>query len=187
VAEIRTFPDAVLTTARLTLRPFTESDVEAVQTAAADPVTQAWLPLPHPYTRLHAQTWCRDTAPTVRATGRGLVRAVEADGSLVGSIDLKRTDWASAVTEIGYWTTPSARGSGVMTEATAALARWVLDAMGFERVELRVAPGNAASIRVAEKAGFAREGVARSAGYVRAGRVDLVIFSLIRADLGLLG
>jgi RimJ/RimL family protein N-acetyltransferase len=185
VAEIRTFTDAVLTSTRLTLRPFTESDIDAVLVAATDPVTQAWLPLPQPYLREHAHTWCCDTAPSVRASGRGLVRAVEAAGHLVGSIDLKRTDWASGVTEIGYWTTPSARGGGVMTEATTTLARWVLDVMGFERVELRVAQANAASIRVAEKAGFVREGVARSAGYIRAGRVDLVIYSFIRADLGL--
>jgi RimJ/RimL family protein N-acetyltransferase len=111
---------------------------------------------------------------------------VEADGCLVASIDLKRTDWAAGVTEIGYWTTsPFARGTGVMTEATQTLARWVLELIGFARVELRIATGNAASIRVAEKAGFGREGVARSAGYFHAGRVDLVIYSLIRADLGL--
>ena len=51
MAEIRTFPDAVLTSGRLTLRPFTESDIDAVLVAATDPVTQAWLPLPQPYLR----------------------------------------------------------------------------------------------------------------------------------------
>ncbi|MDQ1629815.1 MAG: hypothetical protein QOI54_3559 [Actinomycetota bacterium] len=70
-----------------------------------------------------------------------------------------------------------------MTEAARALAHWVLDQMGFARVELRIAPGNLASLRVAEKAGFRREGVARSAGIVHHGRVDLVIFSLLPADL----
>jgi RimJ/RimL family protein N-acetyltransferase len=108
---------------------------------------------------------------------------VESDGRLVAAIDLKRTDWISGVTEIGYWTSPSARGRGVMTEAAGALAQWVLDQMGFARVELRIAPGNLASLRVAEKVGFRREGVARSAGIVHHGRVDLVIFSLLPADL----
>ena len=50
----------------------------------------------------------------------------------------------------------------------------------------RAATGNAASRRVTEKAGFRAEGVARSAGYVHGGRVDLVIYSLVRSDLGLL-
>jgi RimJ/RimL family protein N-acetyltransferase len=113
------------------------------------------------------------------------VRAVTRDGRLVGSIDLKHTDWAAGVTEIGYWAAPEARGNGYLAEATEALARWTLAEVGFHRVELRIAAGNAASRRVAEKAGFRAEGVARSAGYVHGGRVDLVLYSLVRSELGL--
>jgi RimJ/RimL family protein N-acetyltransferase len=163
------FPDAVLTSARLTLRP---------------PLTQTWLPLPNPFTAENARSFCQTYAPEQRMTGRGLVRAIEEDGHLVGCIDLKRTDWKSRVTEIGYWSAPVSRGRGVITEATGMLARWALTDQDFARVELRIAPANVASQRVAEKAGFVREGVARSAGYVHAGRVDLTVWSLIRADLG---
>jgi RimJ/RimL family protein N-acetyltransferase len=63
------------------------------------------------------------------------------------------------------------------------MAKWALIDLGLHRVELRIATGNAASLRVAEKAGFVREGIARSAGYVHTGRVDLAIFSLVQADL----
>ena len=66
----------------------------------------------------------------------------------------------------------------------APSASWALREQGFERVELRAATGNLASQRVAEKAGFVREGVARNAGHVTHGRVDLVVYSLTRADLG---
>jgi RimJ/RimL family protein N-acetyltransferase len=52
----------------------------------------------------------------------------------------------------------------------------------FARVEIRAATGNVASQRVAERAGYVREGVLRSAGYVHAGRVDLVVFSRLAAD-----
>ena len=54
---------------------------------------------------------------------------------------------------------------------------------GVERLELRAATGNLASQRVAEKAGFTREGVLRNAGYVNDGRVDMVVYSLVRGDL----
>ena len=60
--------------------------------------------------------------------------------------------------------------------------QWVLRDQGFERVELWAATGNLASQRVAEKAAFTREGVLRNAGYVNAGRVDMVVFSLVRGD-----
>jgi len=49
---------------------------------------------------------------------------------------------------------------------------------------LNSAAANHAALRVAKKAGFHREGVARAAGYVHGGRVDLVILSLIQEDLG---
>jgi RimJ/RimL family protein N-acetyltransferase len=179
------FPDATLHTERLTLRPFQDSDIDAIVEAANDPLTQTWLPLPHPYTVDHARGWCREGSAAVRISGDGLVRAIEFDGKLAGCIDLKHTDWAAMAGEIGYWSVPGVRGQGVMVEAVAGLTRWALTDRELQRVQLRIAPGNKSSLRVAEKAGFVREGVARSAGFVHAGRVDLEIWSLIRSDLGL--
>jgi RimJ/RimL family protein N-acetyltransferase len=69
-------------------------------------------------------------------------------------------------------------------EAVTGLARGALTELGLQRVQLRIATANTASLRVAEKAGFLREGVARNAGFVHAGRVDLEVWSLIPADLG---
>jgi RimJ/RimL family protein N-acetyltransferase len=184
IDPVTTFPDAVLTTGRLTLRPLREADQPAIVAAACDPLTQAWLPLPFPYEARHARWFVTEFAPAVLAAGNGIVRAIEMDGELAGCIDFKRTDWAARTTETGYWAVPSFRGRGILTEATAALARWALTDVGLVRVELRAATGNIASQRVAEKAGFQREGVARSAGYTHGGQVDLVIYSLILADLG---
>jgi RimJ/RimL family protein N-acetyltransferase len=157
--------------------------VAGVVEAGRDSVTQEWLPLPTPYQEAHAIHWISTLAPEAAASGRGLVRAIDVDGRFAGSIDFKRTDWIAGVTEIGYMAAPWARSRGFVTEAVNAMSRWALVDLGLERVELRIATGNAASLRVAEKAGFHREGVARSAGYVHGGRVDLVIFSLVPSDL----
>ncbi|GAB2606970.1 putative acetyltransferase [Paractinoplanes abujensis] len=177
------FPDVVLRTARLTLRPPREDDADAIAAAVADPETQRWLPLPSPYGREQAVTYVTGHVPAVRANGSGLIRAIESDGTLAGLIDLKKTDWRHRATEIGYWAAPAARARGLITEAVVALSRWALTEAALERVVLRIAPGNRASTRVAEKAGFTYEGVARNAGIVHAGRVDLAIYSLIPADL----
>jgi RimJ/RimL family protein N-acetyltransferase len=72
----------------------------------------------------------------------------------------------------------------VMAEAVVGLSRWALTEAALQRIQLRIAPANEASQRVAEKAGFTREGVARNAGTVHGGRVDLVVWSLIPTDLG---
>ena len=78
---------------------------------------------------------------------------------------------------------PWARGRGVAAQATRALCEWAIRDHGFERVQLFAATGNAASQRVAEKAGFVREGVARNACCVPDGRADMVLFSLVPQDL----
>lgn len=180
------FPDLILPTGRLVLRPFAGSDVDDVVEAASDELTQRWLPLPNPYTREAGVRWCTEAAHDERTRGEGVHCAIvpAAGGRLAGCIGLKKTDWAARVTEIGYWMAPWARGDGYAAEATAALARWALREHGFQRVELFAATGNLASQRVAEKAGFVREGLLRNAGYVHAGRVDLFVYSLVPADLG---
>lgn len=65
--------------------------------------------------------------------------------------------------------------------ARSSLSLWGVLAIGG--VEVRAAVENLSSQRVAEIAGFIREGIARQAGRVHSGRVDLVIFSRVSSDL----
>lgn len=184
----QTFPEVELETPRLRLRPYRSEDAADVALACRDELTQRWLPLPKPYTDADALAWCTEMAPSFRASGEGIEWAAvrRADDRLIGSFGLKRTDWRGLTSEIGYWVAPWARGHGLAVEAVQAVGRWLLLEQGFERLVLRAAPGNVASQRVAEKAGFTREGVARNAGFTNDGRVDLVVFSLVRPDAALL-
>lgn len=168
------------------LRPYRAEDARDVMLACGDELTQRWLPLPNPYTDADALAWCTEISPRFRTSGEGIEWAAirRSDGRLIGSFGLKRTDWRGRSSEIGYWVAPWGRGEGLAVEAVRAIARWLLDEQGFDRMVLRAAPGNSASMRVAEKAGFSREGVARNASFTNAGRVDLVVFSLVRTDLG---
>jgi RimJ/RimL family protein N-acetyltransferase len=182
---VQTFPEDSLETPRLVLRPYRAEDAPEVALACRDELAQRWLPLPNPYTDADALAWCSEIAPGFRSSGEGIEWAAirRSDGQLIGSFGLKRTDWRGRISEIGYWVAPWARGEGLAVEAVEAVAQWLLREQGFERLVLRAAPGNRASQRVAEKAGFQREGVARNAGFTNDGRVDLVVFSLIRSDL----
>jgi RimJ/RimL family protein N-acetyltransferase len=78
-----------------------------------------------------------------------------------------------------------ARGRGVATRAVLLIARWAIRDCGLRRLQLRADIANAASQRVAEKAGFKREGVLRSVRYSeRQGRrVDFAVFSLLPDEL----
>lgn len=172
----RVFSDVEIRTARLLLRAPREADLDDEVTACQDELTQRWLPLPHPYRREDAEAFSLVAATRRRIEGAGLLRAIEVEGRYAGTIDLKRADWSAGSVEVGYLTAPWARGRGVMTEALSALTTWVLD-QGFGRVEVRAAVGNLASQRVAERAGFRREGVLRRAGYTHDGPVDILVLS----------
>ncbi|WP_067970230.1 GNAT family N-acetyltransferase [Nocardiopsis trehalosi] len=183
-----TLPAVILRTDRLTLRAFTESDVDGVLRAMTDPETRRWIPLPEPgrtYTRADAEHWCLVQAPEARVTGDGQQwAAVEtATGAFVGAFGLVHTRWRARLTEVGYWTVPEARRRGLATEAVVAVSRWALFDRRFERVELKAATGNTASRRVAVRSGFAFEGVERNAMPLHVGRTDLAVYSLIPADL----
>jgi [ribosomal protein S5]-alanine N-acetyltransferase len=56
--------------------------------------------------------------------------------------------------EPAYGVVPSARGRGIATRAMRLATDWALSAGRCRRIELRVAAGNTASHRVAQKAGF---------------------------------
>ena len=91
--------------------------------------------------------------------------------------------YGPSIVEIGYWVKAGARGRGVATRALALLARWAFDELGAARVELRAEPDNVGSQRVAEKAGFTREGVLRSVLDFKGRRRDAVMFSLLPGDI----
>lgn len=180
-----TFPDVTLETRRLLLRAFRAEDAPDNAIAGRDQLSQRWIPLPDPYTEADSIAWCTQVAPAYRTSGEGIQWAIErkSDGRFCGSIGLNRTDWRARESDVGYLVAPWARGEGVATEAVAAIARWLLTEQSFERLGLRHAPDNVASQRVAQKAGFRREGVARNAGFTTLGRTDLVIWSLVPSDL----
>ncbi|WP_106581013.1 GNAT family N-acetyltransferase [Murinocardiopsis flavida] len=181
-------PAVVLQTDRLTLRAFTENDIDDVHRGASHPSVQAWIPLPSPgeaYTRADAVEWCLSRAPYLRVSGDGQQWcAIRTDtGAFAGSFGLTRTDWRTGTTEVGYWVDPRWHGNGFAPEAVYALVRWAIEELRFERVELKAAVGNTASRRVAEKTGFSYEGTERNAMPLHAGRTDLAVYSVIAADL----
>jgi RimJ/RimL family protein N-acetyltransferase len=89
---------------------------------------------------------------------------------------------------VGYWCASGARGRGITTTALRLLSRYAFDELGLERLELVTDPDNHASQRVAEKAGYRREGILRS--HIRhpdGRRRDSVMFSLLPGELALSG
>jgi ribosomal-protein-alanine N-acetyltransferase len=69
-------------------------------------------------------------------------------------------------------------GRGVTPTAVAMVADHCFDVVGLHRLEIAVRPENAASLRVAEKLGFRREGHALRYLHIDGDWRDHVLFAL---------
>jgi ribosomal-protein-alanine N-acetyltransferase len=178
----------VLRGERVALRPLVESDAQRVQEACADERTGWWLPALGPgYSLDKAREYIasRVVQQSVGATVTWAVADPETD-DLLGNIsvmDLADLDPTSG--EIGYWTHPAARGRGAMSEACRlvvahAFAPVDSGGLGLRRLQIAAAAGNAASLHVADQAGFVEYGRARAAEPLGDGTfADLVRFDLL--------
>lgn len=131
-------------------------------------------------TEQHARWWVDERAPENWASGDGAPFAVvTADGSLVASLQLHLRGRRPGIAEVGVWVRPSARQQGVATRAVDALLGWGVPALRLARVEWHADPDNAASLALARRLGFLREGLAVSAFPGEAGeaRKDSVVLA----------
>ena len=93
-----------------------------------------------------------------------LLLAVDAEGALIGSCQVRRSMGAlpPGVFELGIGLFEAARGKGYGTDVIVTVARYLFEEEGAIRVQLGTDVRNAAMRRSAEKAGYRFEGVMRS-------------------------
>jgi RimJ/RimL family protein N-acetyltransferase len=179
-------PAPPLTDGLVMLRPWgEEGDVEALVDACNDRAIAEFLDLiPQPYTKSDALAYI---AATREGWAAGTITnfAVLTDGPPIGSIGVRWLPAPEDGVEVGYWIAAQARGQGLCTRALRLVTRWLLEEHGVMRVQLRADEENAASKKVAENAGFSREGVLRSSRYNARldRRVDFVMYSLLPGEL----
>lgn len=176
-----------LTTRRLLLRTPHPDDAEPLNTAILESFTElnAWVPWAvSPPSVADTRAFC-ETSQTQRAEGTAcaLLMLDGADGTVVGATGYPRLDRTVPSFEIGYWCRTPLCGRGFATEVTEALTRHAFDVLGARRVELRIDDRNLRSAAVAERLGFALEGVLRRNVRDHHGRVcDTRVYSLISLD-----
>ncbi len=176
-------PDPPLTDGEIRLRPWARHDVAAVTAACQDPEIPRWTVVPHNYTERHARDFIDGTAADI-AAGRELALAiVDFDDRLLGALGLSNFDWRDLKAEIGYWIVAEARRRGIGARGTRMLAIWAITRLGLERLELLAHPDNEASVRLASRAGFTREGTLRRYRRRHGVREDLVMFSMLAEDI----
>jgi RimJ/RimL family protein N-acetyltransferase len=150
----------VLQTARLTLRPFQAGDADAQAAMMGDPEVMLHLG-GQPVSREEAwrKLLCGHALWSLLGFGYWAV-ARRDDGAMIGQIgfaDFQR-DMKPSINgfpEMGWLFARDAAGQGFATEAAAAGLAWIDKALGAPEIVAIIDKDNVASIRVAEKTGFA--------------------------------
>ncbi|MDN4594711.1 GNAT family N-acetyltransferase [Polycladomyces subterraneus] len=88
---------------------------------------------------------------------------LNATNELIGKVTLSEILHAPHLRScwIGYYLDQAHNGNGYMTEAVRLAVKFAFEELNLHRIEAGVMPHNIASIRVLEKAGFEKEGIAR--------------------------
>lgn len=176
--------DAPLSDGVVALREWSDADAPALVAALNEPEIARWTRVPSPYTRADAEEYLARREPR-RQSGEELSLAIvsASSGELLGSIGLSVTSCEHSRGELGYLVFAPARGRDVAPRAVRLLASFAFDQLVLRRLEIFTATENGPSQRVAEKAGFTREGVLRSYTHNRGERLDMVCWSLLPGEL----
>lgn len=148
-----------LITEKFTLRPLREADLDELVQICTDPETVRWTTIPLNYTRDDAQTFLTFTQRAA-AAGRELTWAIDDSGVLAGAISLRLPEGSAnapgTYADLGFYTAAQMRGRGIMTDAVRTVLGFGFDplGLGLDTIGWAALVGNAASERVAVKAGF---------------------------------
>ena len=140
-------------------------------TRVPDPTPDGWL-----------ETWFAGYEQGRADGSRENFAVLDEDGAFLGVAVAPEIDRATRTAELGYVLASSARGRGVATHALELLTRWAFNELGIERAQLYISPRNAASKRVAEKAGYVYEGTLRSMHFKGDLREDTEVWSRLPSD-----
>lgn len=164
------------------LELLTVAHADDLESLAQDPDVQANTYVPVPPPPGFGRTWAeRYEEGRTDGSREGFALVDPATGSFLGMGVAVQLDREARQAELGYIVAREARGRGIATAALRLLTAWGF-AEGLERLELRINSDNQASIRVAERCGYSREGMLRSL-YFKAGlRADVVVYSRLRSD-----
>jgi ribosomal-protein-alanine N-acetyltransferase len=107
------------------------------------------------------------------------------DNALLGGMTLANVRRGVAQAgSLGYWMGAPFAGRGYMTAAVKALVPFAFGALRLHRLEAACIPTNMASIRLLERTGFVREGMARQYLCINGMWQDHLLYGLVATDVG---
>lgn len=176
-----------LTERDLLLRPFRLDDAPGLYCAVRESLGELrpWMSWASDgYSELTAREYI--TIARARWEERALYAfAVMQGDELLGACTLSSIHPIYRFCNLGYWVRTSCRGRGIAGRAARLAGRFAFEQLGLIRVEIVIALGNRASVRVAQKIGAHDEGILLNRIVVGRTIYDAHMYSLIPSDFGL--
>jgi ribosomal-protein-alanine N-acetyltransferase len=173
------FPE--LTTDRLLLRELTIDDAPAVMRLRSNKDVMKYINRPLTLTIEDAEKWIGVIIEAVQKN-EGITWSIclkEAPAEHVGTIGLWRIEKENYRAEIGYMLEPSLHGKGMMFAAIQQVLAYGFKEMKLHSIEGIIDPGNIASGKLLQKAGFVREAYFKENYYLHGRFADTAVYSLL--------
>lgn len=170
-----------LVTARLRLRPFTDSDADELFALQSNAHVLRYWDSP-PWTERTRADQFIVRSREMAEDESGVRVAIERDSVFLGWCTFNSWDPEFRSASLGFCFNEDAWGHGYATEAAGALLAWAFDTLDLNRVQAEADTRNAPCARVLEKLGFRLEGTLREDCIVNGDVSDSWVFGLLRRE-----
>ena len=168
--------------ARVSLRPVTERDIDALYAVFSDPEVMRYSgsSMKDP---LEAKDFLTEVLEELRrrqCIQWGIAR--RADDQIIGHVAIFNLDLVARKGEIGFSLGRAYWGMGYMQEALQAAIGYGFNEMGLRRIEADTDPRNLPSIRLLERLGFQKEGYLRERWLIAGESQDSLFYGLLNKE-----
>jgi ribosomal-protein-alanine N-acetyltransferase len=163
----------------ITLRNYTEADIDRLVTLANNKNVSRYLvdTFPYPYTTADAAWWIA----TGSKANDAVTKVIEYRGEFIGSVGVHpQSGWKSHVGEIGYWIGEDYWGKGLATMALKSMTETAFTLPALKKLFAPVLAPNQPSKRVLEKCGYHLEGVLKQEVFKDDNYYDIYQYALHR-------
>jgi RimJ/RimL family protein N-acetyltransferase len=170
-----------LTTERLILRDFVESDWEAVWTYQQDSLYlryNAWTERTPEAVRAFVQMFLDHQKQDPRVKFQFAI-TLKSTGQLIGNCGVRRNSAEAYEGDMGYELDPNYWGKGYATEAARAVLHFGFSNMGLHRICASCIAENTGSAHVLEKLGMQQEGRLRENEYFKDRWWDTLLYAIL--------
>ena len=140
-----------------------------------------WLPFVA-FTKQVADTEAFIASVTRQGNKSDTIYSIWYKEEFAGLIGFKDTDWVNRKSELGYWLAKKMQGKGIISVSVEKLIKYAFKSQKLNRIQIKVAEGNAKSESIPIRFGFQFEGIERAGELHGDSYVNLKIYSLLKKE-----